>query len=404
MKVLIVTSGVLPVPATKGGAVENLIEYIIKENEIHNKLDLTIVSIYDESAYKKSLTYKSSKFIFVKIPHLISCMDKLAYLVAKNILKKNKVLAYRYNFQRFWMVYKTQKLLLNNNYDKVVMENHVILLQLFKNHKVNNKYKDKYYYHEHNVINNELNAKNVILQCRKIITVSDYISKEFIKRYPKYSKEKIVKLPNVSDLNRFGKMNSKFRDDFYKKFGIKKDDKIIMFAGRLDATKGGLEVIKAFSKIKDDNVKLVIVGSYAYGNNISNGFDLELKKYAKVKEDKIIFTGYVDFDDMPTLYKIADVMVLPSIWDDPAPLSIIESLCSGCALITTNSGGIIEYAKDIAIVLERDDKLVNNIYMNIVSLLENEDKRKKLGEKAFNKTRGWTTEWFYNNFIDIIKE
>ena len=62
MKIAIVTSGVAPVPATKGGAVENLIEHIIKENEVQNKIKIDVYSIYDYEAKKISLNYKSTSF------------------------------------------------------------------------------------------------------------------------------------------------------------------------------------------------------------------------------------------------------------------------------------------------------------------------------------------------------
>ena len=50
MKVAIITSGYLPVPASKGGAVENIVENFIIENEIEKKVNFEIFSIYDENA------------------------------------------------------------------------------------------------------------------------------------------------------------------------------------------------------------------------------------------------------------------------------------------------------------------------------------------------------------------
>lgn len=59
---------------------------------------------------------------------------------------------------------------------------------------------------------------------------------------------------------------------------------------------------------------------------------------------------------------MSDICVLPSIWDDPAPLAVIESLVSGKPLITTRSGGIPEYADEqSAIILERSDQLVDQL-------------------------------------------
>ena len=52
MKVAVITSGFLPVPAVKGGAVENLIVNLLKENEKKNKIKFEILSVYDKKAYE----------------------------------------------------------------------------------------------------------------------------------------------------------------------------------------------------------------------------------------------------------------------------------------------------------------------------------------------------------------
>ena len=75
---------------------------------------------------------------------------------------------------------------------------------------------------------------------------------------------------------------------------------------------------------------------------------------------------------MPAIYAMADVCVLPSIWNDPAPLAVIESLVSGKPLITTRSGGIPEYADgQSAIILERDGKLQKQLVRAMIELAEN---------------------------------
>ena len=107
---------------------------------------------------------------------------------------------------------------------------------------------------------------------------------------------------------------------------------------------------------------------------------------------------------MPKIYKLADVIVLPSIWNDPAPLSIIEAISSGKCLITTNSGGIREYASECAIVLNRDEELVSNIHKNLVELLNDDSLRLSYEERAKEVTKNWTTNKFFNDFLDIIKD
>ena len=45
MKIAILTSGILPVPAVLGGAVENLIDYYLEYNNQHQLHDITVYSV-----------------------------------------------------------------------------------------------------------------------------------------------------------------------------------------------------------------------------------------------------------------------------------------------------------------------------------------------------------------------
>ena len=73
MKIAIITSGYMPVPATKGGAVETLVENILyeKEKRVDNN-EFYIFTDFDIKAKQKSEKYKKSKFIWIKTPSTIS--------------------------------------------------------------------------------------------------------------------------------------------------------------------------------------------------------------------------------------------------------------------------------------------------------------------------------------------
>ena len=87
-RVLIVSSFGFPVPAAKGGAVQTLIENLIKENEFHDSLELSIASIYNKDAFNKSLLYKKTNFIYVQKPFLIYQLDKIYEIIYNKIKKK----------------------------------------------------------------------------------------------------------------------------------------------------------------------------------------------------------------------------------------------------------------------------------------------------------------------------
>ena len=401
MKVLIVSSGYSPVPVSKGGAVESLIEYLVIENEKQKSLDLFVSSSFDLAAEQMSKEYKKTEFVFVKIPKLILLLDKLVCLFFTKVLRRKKVLRYNCILQRLYYAHRMRNYLFKHDFDRVVLENHIFLLRIFKQKKLLNKYKNKIIYHQHNEISKTLGCDNVLLSCRKIIVVSNYIKGVFLKRFPQFDKNKVQKLPNVSNLVAFRKKYN--LEPLKQKLGINDSDRIVLFAGRMDATKGVLEVIKAFNNVSNSNAKLLIVGSYNYGNKTKSPFEKEMQREALKIKDKTIFTGFVSFYDMPLFYQLADVVVLPSIWDDPAPLSIIEALSSCKPLITTFSGGIPEYALGSSIVLLRDSSLVRNITLSINRLLGNHTLIDKYSELSRERSEKWTISQFYNNFKSLIE-
>ena len=81
-RIALITNGVFPVPAVKGGAVETLVEQLIKENEVQNRLDFELFSIFDLDAFEQAQQYKNSKFQFINTPTIIILLDRMVYFIA----------------------------------------------------------------------------------------------------------------------------------------------------------------------------------------------------------------------------------------------------------------------------------------------------------------------------------
>lgn len=406
-KVGIITSGYFPVPATKGGAVEALVEYIIKQNEMHQKVDLNVFTAYDSEAIEISKQYKHSHFYFVKVPQYIKIGDQCIYWIAKNILKKKKHMSYRYILQRLHFIDSVSKTLKRENFDKVILENHPTLFMTIKKRNNSIKYKDKYYYHLHNIVTNDYGCKHIMDETKKVIGVSKYINGTFDKfMNSSLEKNKFTVLKNCVDEKYFNKHYSNDKlSEIKNRYEIKLDEKIVLFTGRLNEEKGIRELLTAFQKITYSKAKLLIVGSYYFGSKMLSEYEAELKELAKTLGDKIIFTGYVDYKSIPELYAVADIVVIPSIWDDPAPLTVIEALTAGRPLITTYSGGIPEYANSkCSIILKRDESLVDNIAIAIDKLLNDDNLRARLSLAAFETAKDWTLENYYKNFINLLND
>lgn len=400
-RIAIISSGYFPVPAVKGGAVETLIQMLADENEINSKIQFNIFTMFDEEAYFNSQNYKNSKFIFVKTPKFIEKIDMLIYFIFNKIFKHNKHMSFRYIMQRIYYIYYVAKYLKKNNFDEVIIENTATLfwaLKLFKNNK---KYLGKYTYHLHNIITSSFGCKNIILNSRQVVGISSYINKSFREVFPQYSPEKMVVVKNCINSE---KIKSSSDIDVRKKYGIKKNDILFIFVGRLCEEKGIKETLMAFSKLKGDNAKLLIVGNYYFGTDMVSNFEKELHDLAKELGNRVIFTGFIHNDFLGNYYSAADIAVLPSMWEEPAGLTIVEAMYCGLPIITTYSGGIPEYTdEDSAILVEKNEAIIERLAKAMNLLYSNKKLRNDMGVSAYKKAQEYEKKNYLKNITEIIE-
>lgn len=379
------SNGGYPIPASKGGAVSTLVEHLIEDNSCSKCADLTIVSYYDEEAERISEKYNNVKFVWVKIPKIIKLLDQICFETFRICFKKKKLVSYKSLFSLLWYIRFGTKFLKKNLFDKLILENNIPLAIMIKK----SNYKGEFYYHFHNVPRVHMGCRDVFNKCSGFLCVSNYVANQIKSEdsaIGKIAEEKIHVLYNCIDTNKF---RAKFEEHVVirNKYGLKNDDKVIVFVGRLSEEKGIDRIIEALKLIEDTSIKLLIVGSYMYNSNTKDPYSLYLHKIAKSLEDRIVFTGYIQQEELAEIYSASDIAVLPSMWDEPAGLTMIEALACEIPVITTESGGIPEYVNGNAIVLKRDANLVDEIKNSILNTLEKnidvQNGRKKI-EKEFS--------------------
>lgn len=400
--IAIVTSGYFPVPATRGGAVEALVENLINVNETSGKAKLYIFSVFDRQAEEIAKKYSNTNVVFVKTPSIIKLFDKMIFFIAKNVLRKEKSFSYRYICQRLWFIHEVGKNLKDNNYDRVVLENHSSLFMTLRLHKNYEKYSGKYFYHLHNVVTSSYGCEKIIRKTKSVLGVSDYIN-QTLKEFLGETSIEYKVLRNKIDSNRFRiELNVQQSNEIREKYDIKAGQQIVLFTGRFSPEKGIRELLTAFKKVKNKNAILLVVGGYYFGSGMISSFEIEMKELVEKLAEKIKFAGFIDYKKIPEFYAIADIVVIPSVWDDPAPLTVIESLSAGKALITTYSGGIPEYAnKNVAIMLKKEE-LETMLAPMIDELLMNKRKREQMSKRALELTKNWNIEAYYTDFMNAV--
>lgn len=141
-----------------------------------------------------------------------------------------------------------------------------------------------------------------------------------------WDKEKIITIYNPFSAN--------LETNSQEIFNIKKEDYLLYF-GRLSPEKGLDTLLKA-AAINRNTVKLV--GTGPEKDNLES-----LADELKVKVD---FLGFKSGEELKDIIMKAKAVVIPSIWYENMPLSLLEALNLGCPVIASNIGGMPEIIKE----------------------------------------------------------
>ena len=404
MKVVFFTAdsnGGYPVPAVRGGAVSTLIEHLVSENNRKQLFNMTIVSLFDKEAVLKSSQYPNINFIWIRVPFFFRWLDKLLFFIVLHCFPNKKAISYRSVFSLLFYIVKSSIQLKRIAPDKIILENNIPLAWIVRF----SKYTGEVWYHLHNIPRTNAKCKQVFEKC-KYLCVSKYVAEEIEKDanpIGPVAKENIKILYNCIDTELF--KQQKVESDFLReKYSINDTDKVILFVGRLSAEKGVDKVMEAVKLLNDKSVKLLIAGSLLSNANIKDAYQNKLSALATELKDNILFTGYVPQTELPKFYNMADISVLPSVWEEPAGLTMVESMACGLPVITTQSGGIPEYVANCGIVLPVDDNLSRNIAEKIDILFANDALRKSLSENAVKRSNENFSsknylDYFYNSIL-----
>lgn len=132
--------------------------------------------------------------------------------------------------------------------------------------------------------------------------------------------------------------------DYFRQFKRDKSDKVCFaFMGTLLPSKGVHVLLQAFNRMKQENAELKIFGSEI----VYKGFEYYLAYIKKMgKHKNIHFMGGYKNEDIGKIFSEIDVLVVPSIWYENAPLVIQEAFLAKTPVIVSRIGGIPELIDD----------------------------------------------------------
>lgn len=113
----------------------------------------------------------------------------------------------------------------------------------------------------------------------------------------------------------------------------------ILYHGRVDRRKGVLDFIEALALVRDQFWTATISGI---------GPDLDAAKAlttARALDDRIIFSGYADYADVPAIYRAHQIFASPT-YAEGFSNTILEAMASGHAIVSCRSVGVVDCLRD----------------------------------------------------------
>lgn len=222
---------------------------------------------------------------------------------------------------------------------------------------------------------------STLKKANKIITISENTKNNIVSLFP-ISPQKIVAIPLAADdmFTDKARVIAWQEKEILQKYNIKKP--YLLFVGMLEPRKNITGILHAFEMLNEQDKKeitLVIVGKKGWMYD-------DIFRYVKVHnlENNVLFTGYVQDNELPALYKNAVCFLYPSFYEGFG-IPVIEAMACGCPVITSNTSSLKEISGEAAILVEPSD--TNAIKKAIIEIITNTKKRKELSIKGKRQTK-----------------
>jgi glycosyltransferase involved in cell wall biosynthesis len=227
-----------------------------------------------------------------------------------------------------------------------------------------------------------------------IVAVSERLKEGYEKRCSKA----ITYLPPLVPLNRYLPIDSGLLDEL----GIRKDCKIVLFAGSLKKSKRPLILAKAID---------LLVHKWLGSNNLVVLFagigeqEEELRNYItkSTLEKHCILLGRIPQESLAKYYAMATLYVIPSIHEGKS-MSLIEAMFNSLPIVASNAPGIndIIFDNQNGLLFEIDD--VDGLAHCIRTLIEDCQLAMNLAHNAFRDYEGqFRFEDMYNCYMNLYE-
>jgi len=171
--------------------------------------------------------------------------------------------------------------------------------------------------------------------------------------------------------------------------------KVILYVGQLIARKGLFYLLEAFQEVKREvkEAALLIVGS--------GELEEKLRKFVDDNNiQDVIFYGFLQKEDLPKVYAVADLFVFPTLGDIWG-LVLNEAMSAGLPVITTSAAGAsVDLVKGNGFIVPPGD--TKTLRDRMIEILTTEGLVEKMSRESLEIIKDFTIEKSARGFIDAI--
>jgi D-inositol-3-phosphate glycosyltransferase len=246
--------------------------------------------------------------------------------------------------------------------------------------------------------------KNITRFADKLIAATANEKEQLIKLYH-VNPEKIEVCPPGVDTSRFYPIP---QDEAKEFIGIPKNEKMLLFVGRIEPLKGIDILIKAIAQLQKSDILstcphylFVIGGDPEIDDREMNNEMGKLKELCNQLgvEDMVLFLGKRDQDSLQYYYSAAEVVIMPSHYESFGMVAL-EAMACGIPVIATQVGGLqhlVQHEKTGFVIPDDDPTALEE---KITQLICNSSIRDKMSRESVKYAKSFAWE----NIVDKLKK
>lgn len=230
-----------------------------------------------------------------------------------------------------------------------------------------------------------------------IVCVSQFLADQTRSRLPKSLAERVHVVGNGVDCEQFSPTPPSAGAPPAEPRKLR-----ILFVGRMIPQKGADILLEAAATLDRDDIEIVLVGSRGFDRDAAlSRYERRLRGLAARCRVAVSFEPFVARAELPALLRSADILVVPSRWNEPSGLTVGEGLASGLPVIAHQVGGIPEVIGSAGVLIASGEP--HSLAYAITRLADDSSLRRSLGVAARVHAESHDWSWAWSELRQVLR-